>query len=223
MPVSKRFRTRSPQFRHLEIELHRLRTHMLPRKPSPTGVYRESVVSRTFGYRVLAHAEFEYYFEERAKEICIWCIKSWKRDSKASKSLSTLMSYYGYEMESPKHSKGVIAAADKSRWLSDISFDSRINRASRLFHQAISVNHGVKEHNIVQMLLPMGIDYDDLDAAWLAAIDSFAQDRGSVAHVSGSVNRLGSVPDPFTAIHTVENVLLPGAKEIDALINSLKR
>ena len=58
MPESDKFIT-------LKTQLDRLKDEFLP-EISPTGSYSESQLSRTAAYRVLAHAEIEYYLEERA-------------------------------------------------------------------------------------------------------------------------------------------------------------
>src|SRR5690606_17254080 len=45
-------------------------------------------------------------------------------------------------------------------------------------------NHGVKEANVLGLLLPLGIDGGDLDTTLLADLTSFGGLRGAVAHKS---------------------------------------
>ncbi len=214
MAVQSHFRNRSSSFRTLERELKTLRRHLLPAQRSATGVYPKSTYTRVYGYRVLAHAEFEFYFEERAKELCKWSVDRWKNSQKASRVIASLLSYYGYAMSSPK--------ANREQWLAEIDFIAHIEKASTVFHAGVANNHGIKEQNIIQLLLPIGIDPSDLDNVWLANIEAFGRSRGSIAHQSPSAHRITSLPDPFSELQTVGD-LLNGTKDLDEKMNALKR
>ncbi|MEZ4870096.1 MAG: hypothetical protein R3C14_52695 [Caldilineaceae bacterium] len=81
-------------------------------------------------------------------------------------------------------------------------------------------NHGIKEANILQLLLPVGVEADEIDDVWLAAINSFGEERGRAAHTSGSSHRTVVLPDPKDELQKVK-LLLDGLKEIDIILNSL--
>ncbi|MFM6279608.1 MAG: hypothetical protein ACKN9K_14830, partial [Dolichospermum sp.] len=54
-----------------------------------------------------------------------------------------------------------------------IKISKKIDLAVESFKRVISQNHGVKEDHILSLLLPIGIDSDDLDPAWLATMNTF--------------------------------------------------
>jgi hypothetical protein len=73
---------------------------------------------------------------------------------------------------------------------------------------------------ILALLLPIGIDSDDLDPAWLADMNTFGEKRGLVAHTSATSYMTIQTPDPANELNTVtqiKNELL----RIDELINNL--
>lgn len=117
-------------------------------------------------------------------------------------------------MNSPKQ--------NKAQWLMEIEFVTRIERANSVFHAEVAKNHGIREQNIIQLLLPVGIELSDLDNVWLASIEAFGRSRGSIAHQSASAHRLTSLPDPFSELRTVD-ALLNGTKDLDEKLNALKR
>ena len=54
-------------------------------------------------------------------------------------------------------------------------------------------NHGIKEKNILGLLLPIRLSMSDINQTWLATIDSFGSDQGNTAHRSV---RAYQPPDP---------------------------
>ena len=98
-----------------------------------------------------------------------------------------------------------------------ISFD-HVGRAHGAFGHIIKKNHGIKEENLLEILLPVGISESQLDPLWLADMNAFGTARGDVAHRSGTVYK---VIDPHLEFNTVQK-LLPGLKKLDELLNKLR-
>ena len=48
----------------------------------------------------------------------------------------------------------------------------------------LTKNHGVREDNILKILLPRGLRPANIDANWLSTIDAFGVARGETAHQS---------------------------------------
>jgi hypothetical protein len=90
-----------------------------------------------------------------------------------------------------------------------VSYVSRIND-----------NNGVKSKNLEKLLFPLGIHERHLVmlATWLAQMNSFGTNRGTLAHKGISAQR---PPDPLTQLQTVEQ-LLSGLLELDRLIGRLR-
>jgi hypothetical protein len=211
MPESDKYIT-------LRTQLDRLKDEFLP-EISPTGSYSESQLSRTAAYRVLAHAEIESYLEERAWEVVQNAKTIWDKSSKNTRTLICLLGFSGLTMDKPPDTltpqKGSKTVKEEK-----VKISKKIDLAVESFQRVISQNHGVKEDHILSLLLPIGIDSDDLDPAWLATMNTFGEKRGLVAHKSATSYMTIQTPDPANELNTVtqiKNELL----RIDELMNNL--
>ena len=211
MPESDKFIT-------LKTQLDRLKDEFLP-EISPTGSYSESQLSRTAAYRVLAHAEIESYLEERAWTIVIDAKKAWET-GKTTRTLICLLGFSDLTMDKPPDTLKKPSNVKQDNHDKRLEITEKINSAIKSFKKIIDNNHGVKEKNILALLLPIGIDSDDLDPAWLADMNTFGEKRGLVAHTSATSYMTIQTPDPANELNTVtqiKNELL----RIDELINNL--
>lgn len=175
---------KSARFRILTKELNRLKKQFIP-KINPTGSYSDRQLALTLAYRVLAHAEIESYFEDRVWEVAINAKNNWDNQGKTCRTLICLLAFSGQMMEVPPDTLNPTKGSKK---LPDekIKINKKIDLAINSFKRVIDQNHGIKEANILALLLPIGIDTDDLDAAWLATMNTFGEERGVVAHTSAT-------------------------------------
>ncbi|MFM5899709.1 MAG: HEPN domain-containing protein [Dolichospermum sp.] len=205
------------KFNTLEMQLDRLKDEFIP-EISPTGVYSESQLSRTAAYRVLAHAEIESYLEERAWEVVQNAKTLWTK-GKTTRSLICLLGFSGLTMDKPPDTltpqKGSKTVKEEK-----IKISKKIDLAVESFKRVISQNHGVKEDHILSLLLPIGIDSDDLDPAWLATMNTFGENRGLVAHKSATSYMTIQTLDPANELNTVTQIRKELLR-IDELINNL--
>jgi hypothetical protein len=209
---------KSDKFITLEMQLDRLKDEFLP-EISPTGSYSESQLSRTAAYRVLAHAEIESYLEERAWTIVIDAKKAWET-GKTTRTLICLLGFSDLTMDKPPDTLKKPSNVKQDNHDKRLEITEKINSAIKSFKKVIDNNHGLKEKNILALLLPIGIDSDDLDPAWLADMNTFGEKRGLVAHTSATSYMTIQTPDPANELNTVtqiKNKLL----RIDELINNL--
>lgn len=211
MPESDKFIT-------LRTQLNRLKDEFIP-EISPTGLYSESQLSRTAAYRVLAHSEIESYLEERAWEVVQNAKTLWDKSGKNTRTLICLLGFSGLTMDKPPDT---LTPQKGSRTVKEekIKISKKIDLAVESFKRVISQNHGVKEDNILSLLLPIGIDSDDLDIAWLATMNTFGEKRGLVAHKSATSYMTIQTPDPANELNTV-NQITDELLRIDELINNL--
>ena len=211
MPESDKFIT-------LKTQLDRLKDEFIP-EISSTGSYSESQLSRTAAYRVLAHAEIEFYLEERAWEVVQNAKTLWDKSGKNTRTLICLLGFSGLTMDKPPDTltpqKGSKTVKEEK-----IKISKKIDLAVESFKRVISQNHGVKEDHILSLLLPIGIDSDDLDPAWLATMNTFGEKRGLVAHKSATSYMTIQTPDPANELNTV-NQITDELLRIDELINNL--
>ena len=210
--------SKSARFRTLTRELNRLKKQFLP-KISPTGLYSESQLSKTAAYRVLAHAEIESYLEERAWEVVQNAKTLWDTSGKTTRTLICLLGFSGLTMDKPADTltpqKGSKTVKEEK-----IKISKKIDLALESFKRVISQNHGVKENHILSLLLPIGIDSDNLNPTWLATMNTFGEKRGLVAHTSATSYRTIQPPYSANELNTV-NQITDELLRIDELINNL--
>jgi hypothetical protein len=83
----------------------------------------------------------------------------------------------------------------------------------------VNGNNGVQEKNLLQMFFPVGIDYDHLDAAWLATMNSFGSTRGGFAHTTHI--KTTQAIDLQSQYRTIKQNILPELKKFDKRISKL--
>ena len=207
----------SSHFRDLTARASRLRKHFLPKKYSPTGEYSKRVLDRASAYRLLVHAEIEFFIETISSEVVLKKTKSWNKSKKASNVIISLMAAYhtGFDIDEPDNE----LMSPKSRPKLDENVDKIIEKSTQQYLNKNNANNGIREKNIKTLFLPIGVLYKDLDSTWLADISSFGSDRGEVAHKSEKVRQ--SI-DPKMEYDRVKNLLL-GLAKLDRMILNIKK
>jgi hypothetical protein len=187
-----------------------LRRHLVPRKgwkPGYIGTYTDRELDRVRGYRLLAHAEVESCLESLALAALDNAINGWVIDRKSRPCLIALMAFHeGERVSFPT------AVSDHARHF----LRSRLDSAKARYSIAVSNNHGVREVNVLRLLLPLGVREADLSGPWLATLDSFGAARGELAHRPG---RALTPPDPPTEIMTVGQIVA-GLRAVDRLLQT---
>lgn len=195
----------SQLFKDLKARLEELRVHMLPTVFSPTGAYNEQQLDLAKGYILLAHAEFESYLEEISKDIVLKTVKKWKSNNKPSLTLlSFLCCYHSSWSHSDDMANAEIVKIAKNRVNAKDSTNEVIDIALKQYIQKIKDNHGIKESNFKSLVLPTGINIDELDASLIVALDSFGSSRGEVAHLSKKrVKTLINPQDEYNKVNSI--------------------
>lgn len=185
---------------------------MLPRRFEATGLYPSRVHQRTAAFRLLVHAEFESFIEDRVMSHVTTRVREWSESRRPSVTLATLFAYDGAQVRGP-------ASILYPPQGPDGRFDERLSGVVSRYNRQVRVtNHGVREENMLGMLLPIGVDASDLDLAWLGDLDGWAKDRGAFAHQS--LSKVGISIDPHREYAKVKR-LLHGFKKVDVLISQL--
>jgi hypothetical protein len=203
---------RSIRFRQLEARVTELRRHLIP-PPSSTGAYTQRQYDRVRGYRLLVHAEIESCLEDRVVELVDRVCASWKVDLRPRTVVAALLAYH--DTQFPPAPVSILKPAQNP---SLDSIEARVEKARNAFSMKARVkNHGIREENVLGLLLPVGIRLSELDQTWLSTIDSYGRSRGETAHSAG---RTQQPPDPVSEVATVRQ-LIQGLKGVDALIARL--
>ena len=203
----------STHFRYLTKNLNKLEQVFLSMKRRHDGAYtvREQAMVRAYG--LLAHAEIEYYFENIAKEVVLNAYTKWKSDKKPSHVLMSVTTFINIKEKIPEKVSRQKINKDEEGLI-----ENRLQEYVSKYMAIIDKNNGVKEIDLLKLLLPLGIHLNEIDTTFLISIDSFGRDRGEIAHNSIKTQ---SVIDPFTKQRDVTNILTEIGK-LDNKIISLK-
>lgn len=200
----------STHFKLLTQNLNKIKEIFLSIEVKSDGSYTERERAMASAYGLLAHAEMEYYFETVAREVVQNVYKKWKSDKIPSHVLMSLAIFMDIKEQMPEIvSKGAI---DKDK---EGLIENRLEKYVSKYIGILASNHGIKETNLLQMLLPLGIHVNEIDTAFLISMDSFGRDRGKIAHNSIKTQ---TMIDPFTKEKDVTNILAEIGKLDDKII-----
>jgi hypothetical protein len=205
----------SARFKELKKRLGDLRAHMLPATFSPTGDYSDRQLDRTRGYRLLVHAEIEAYLEDVTFDAAISGVSAWDKTKKVSDCLFCLVTSYhcGFEVDGLDEEPPF---PPSSRPSSYDEIKEVVNVAMIQYRKVHDDNNGIREKNLLRLILPVGIRKADLDRLWVTNLDEFGKRRGDVAHKAVKAQQQ---IDPRSELQTIE-ALLVGLKKLDELITA---
>ncbi|WP_373535874.1 HEPN domain-containing protein [Microcoleus sp.] len=212
--------SKSVRFRTLTKELNRLKKQFIP-KVSPTSLYSDRQLALTLTYRVFVHAEIEAYFEDKVWEVALNAKNNWDSQGKTCRTLICLLAFSGQMMEVPPDTLNPTKGSTKVKE-EKIKINKKIDLAIKSFKRVIDQNHGIKEANLLALLLPIGIDTDDLDSAWLGTMNTFGEERGVAVHTSATSAKTIRVLNPINELQRVEQIIQELLR-VDELIDNLMR
>lgn len=200
----------STRFIILNRRLSELERHYI-RKIDPANFSTNRNQDLLRGYRCLVHAEFEAFLEERAKEAVLRALMQWERRQKPSKVITSLLAFSEQRLN-------CISNCIKNNDQKNLDLTDRIKIFVSTYINYLVHNHGIKEENVLNILLPIGVSRNEIDSTWLNTINSYGEERGKVAHSSGNVLK---TIDPGTEKTTID-LLKNGIIDLDKVISSLK-
>ncbi|MFI9420796.1 HEPN domain-containing protein [Streptomyces werraensis] len=199
----------SLRFQELETRITELEKHLIPSPFDPTGSYDDVVYEHTRAFRVLVHAEFEAFIEDRVIEVVNTAFSRWEYTGVISTSLLSVVAY----KESLHAIPESLSDASQKKKYPDLK--ARVEAAKNEFNRYVRTkNHGIKEKNILRLLMPIGVTEDEIDPVWLNLTETWATARGEVAHSSA---KMQVRPDPQNEVKTVRQ-LLSGFRDVDILM-----
>lgn len=205
----------------LEAQLLVLRKAFLPSRLSPVGVYKnpERVSIQALGFRILCTAEIEHYVEERSIEVAKTALASWKARKHISPTILNASLFSGGPFPTPPDTVHP-APADQKDWDDLVSPNQRIERSvSNYIRYVLKENHGVREKNLMKMLVPLGLDLRAQDQTLISRLDNLGSLRGDAAHLSTrQAVRVGV--DPATELGRIKD-LRDGLRLLDGSISEL--
>jgi len=197
---------KSARLKKLIKRIEFLENNLLPRE-DPRGNYNKLEVELIKSFVLLVHAELEAYLEDKAKDKATKALANWTSRRKKSACLKSILAFSGNEINYDN---------EKREFKNSIEF--RMNKAVTHYLNLIKKNNGVKEHDILNILIPLGLEQDVLDETWLITMSSFGSTRGNIAHNTIGVQ---SVLDRTTELNRIKSQILPELIRIDGLIEKL--
>ncbi|MFF6808881.1 HEPN domain-containing protein [Streptomyces sp. NPDC012403] len=201
----------SSRFQELESRIAELEKHLIPSPFDPTGSYDDVVYEHTRAYKVLVHAEFEAFIEDRVIEVVNTAFSRWEYSGVISTSLLSVVAY----KESLHAMPESLSDASQKKKYPDLK--ARVEAAKNEFNRYVRTqNHGIKEKNLLKLLMPIGVTEKEIDSVWLSLTETWATARGEVAHKSA---KMQVRPDPQKEVKTVKQIL-DGFREVDILLTA---
>ncbi|MCA3719760.1 hypothetical protein [Phenylobacterium sp.] len=199
----------SGRFHDLKNRIQELRRLLLPSRFEPTGTYKDPlrVTTRALSFRVLAHAEVETYLEDRVLEVATTALQAWETQRFVSVVTFHLIGFSGRAVDLPPDTLFTTDQNKQKTWEHKTAIDHRFSRCVSDFHHRIrQQNHGVKEKNIMSLLIPIGFDMSKCDQLFLQMMSTFGEERGLVAHTSGK-SHVQKAVDPKSEYTNLVNIL----------------
>ena len=210
--------TESQEFVEFRERIRFLEQVLLP--PSSlsklSGPTPEDVI-KILSFRLMAHAEIEDFVETRVEKIAIAASAAFA-NGVVSKALLSIASFTDSSVGAPAPSLAPTQFSQAQSWPIKLHLTERTRKYVTAFVRAIKSNHGIKEGNLLALLLPVGVPAHSIDPIWLADCDSFGADRGDAAHRSSA--RVSSTPNPVDERDKV-NRIVDGLRKLETEFSAL--
>lgn len=199
----------SPRFQQLKERVNKHQLALLPNISGESAVVAlsDTLIIQTLAYRVMCHAEIEAYFEDRVLVLSRQALVKWRDERKVCATLTALLAFSGREHKYPPATLAPEQSSQARMWSERISASERILIAvSDYNRRIIEENHGIRERNILSMLLPVGVEPHEIDSIMLAELDEFGRRRGEAAHQSTGRHVQRAI-DPVDERDKVNNII----------------
>ncbi|HCR3183399.1 TPA: hypothetical protein ON424_001366 [Morganella morganii] len=211
----------SERFTTLQERLEELRNHLLPAEFSLIGEYDPVQLDMAKGYRLLTHAEFESYLEDVSADTVNYALRRWGENKTPSMTIvSFLAAYHSCWSVGDEQNNQELINLSQGRSNPKDSLSEIMSIASKQFMKKVKSNHGIKAKNFKLLMLPTGIDIDELQPEMLPKLDSFGSKRGEIAHTSGR-GRVSQQINPKDELDDV-NFLLDCFRILDTKLVEIK-
>lgn len=170
---------------------------MLP-KYDPFGNYSFLQQTKIRGYKVFSHAEFETYFEDIVMEKLNLSSQIWTTTKKSTNVLLAIATFSEYKKDFD-------------------NFNDTVLKAIKNHRDIIKNNHGIKDSNLKNLFIPIGLDFSAISPTLLNSLNSFGGERGSIVHKSIAMTVTLDPRDENIKVINIINELA----QFDLLVKSL--
>jgi hypothetical protein len=177
-------------------------------RTNPTGSYTALEYIKARAFVVLSHGAIEDYLEGICIEVVDAAIASFQADSKPRTALMALLHYGGHG------DPGIVSTGGP--W----EIREALKRSRKQLLAWRDSNNGVKQADVLRLLLPVGLKESDMGATWLQTMSELGELRGAVAH-HGHGPTARNPLDVKDALVKVQ-VVLPTLCRVDARLVALR-
>ncbi|WP_298329757.1 HEPN domain-containing protein [Asticcacaulis sp.] len=158
-------------------------------------------------FRLLVHAEFEHFLEDRVRYALSESLRLWKTKNTVTHTLLNAFAAFAHRV-----------GDDKLRSLSTVQdFEKRINDHIRQIEEILDKNNGIKKSAFSELAHFCGCRIEDLPSELIGQLHSFGEARGAVAHKR--VDRVRSLNSPDIEAAQVKEIV-DLLEQFDEAINS---
>ncbi len=211
------------RFALLRESIGTLRAYLLPQVFEDGGLYADEhrVGTLALAFRVQAHAEIESYFEDRVEEIATLAWRSWHSNRCMSRPALCLMAFSQRAIQGLPDSLRPQQPNEAKGWNERLLVEERLKAAVTSFTKYVRAeNNGIREKNLMALLIPVGLDPAELDPLLVADLDAFARKRGEAAHSSTSAIKVREAIDPRAEYEAVLSIM-DGMQSLDKCLSDL--
>jgi hypothetical protein len=165
---------------------------------------------RLRAYRLLSHAEIEFYIENLVLSKIENEKAKWNSTKTITNSIGSLLSYSKFEFPNVSSHLSEVSSRNDAHY--------RITTIITIYENNIKKNNGIKEENIIPILIPIGIEYQSISQTLLNNLSSFGRNRGNTAHNSSKVQQLINPNDEINIVSQILQELV----DIDRLVVNIK-
>jgi hypothetical protein len=187
----------------LKSNIQKIETNFLPARKED-GEYSEKECLQIDAYIALVHSEIESFLENRCLDICRLSMKDFYEHRKINIVLLGLICFSGKTFSTPPETKDLKKAQKKEE---GIDLIKKLESAESVYHYNVKNNNGIKERDILGLLLPLGFPYNQLDDLFLTEMNDFGKQRGEIAHTSNIENAAKNRIDPYSTKNRVDKII----------------
>lgn len=196
----------SALFNDFASRIAEIKGHLLPEIKEDLS-YSKEEIDQLRGFLVLVHAEIEDFVETRILDEITLRKKQWSAEPRvASGVLMGVIAFCGRNWPATVDSATALPNTDAPRWQFR-DMHCRLAQAVTDINRVIrECNHGVRQQNMLSLLLPIGFSFDEIrDLNLLDDLDQLGRFRGETAH--RSARRVTQEPDPADVQNRVDRVM----------------
>ena len=184
----------------LKNNIIKIESSFLPPQ-NPMGTYNEQEALSINAYISLVHSEIENYLESEVLQVCDLSVNQYNSTGTINKVILGLLCFTGLpSIETPD--------LKNCQKIEDYKIDNRVKKARDLFYNKVKTrNNGIKEKDILSLLLPIGYSLDSLDDLFLAEMNDFGKQRGEIAHTSNINIVTNNQIDPYSTKTRINEII----------------